>query len=86
LHDLKKKVKIMSATEIIENQFSGLQESLAEANRTLGALHILIKCAKAEAESANATDAARTLQMATALLIHGDIAGCGCDGVTFGKV
>jgi len=63
-----------------------MQESLAEANRTLGALHVLIKCAKAEAESANANDAARTLHMATILLNHGDIDGCGRDGITFGKV
>ena len=74
----------MSGTEILEKQMTEMRTELAEANQTLGALFVLIQCATAEAESANATDAARTLKMASNLALRGHVSG-GVGGIVFGR-
>jgi hypothetical protein len=50
-----------------------MQERLEELNRVIGATHVLVRCAKAEAASANARDAERTLKEADNLLMRGHI-------------
>jgi hypothetical protein len=67
-------------------QLAEMREELAAANRKFGALHVLIRCARAEAESANVLGAVRTLGMADGLITRGDISGCCCDGIKFGGV
>ncbi len=38
----------MDTTEILDNKITEMQESLKEANQTLGALHVLVRLALAE--------------------------------------
>jgi hypothetical protein len=62
-----------------------MREELAAANRTLGALHVLIRCAKAEADCcAGGTAAVRTLEMADNLILVGDISSQ-LTGIGFGR-
>jgi hypothetical protein len=74
---------VMSATEMLEGQNEAMRAELNEVHQMIGALHVLLKCAGAEAESANAPDAVRTIRMADNLLLRGGISER--DGVKFGS-
>ena len=74
----------METTEILDNKITEMQESLKEANQTLGALHVLVRLALAEADSAGAKDAVNTLNMADNLILRGHIQG-GINGIQFGR-
>ena len=63
----------MSGSELLESQLTRMQERLEELNRVIGAAHVLVRCAKAEAGAANASDAERTLSAADNLLMRGHI-------------
>ena len=76
----------MDAEEILDGKITEMQESLKEANQTLGALHVLVRLALAEADAANATDAVKTLNIADNLVLRGHInGGVGRGDVVFGR-
>jgi len=76
----------MDADEILDNKITEMQESLKDANQTLGALHVLIRLALAEAESAGATDAVKTLNMADNQILRGHLSGAINRGdIVFGR-
>lgn len=64
---------MMDATEILDSKITEILESRDEAQQALGALHVLVRLALAEAESAGAKDAVKTLKMADNLIIRGHI-------------
>jgi hypothetical protein len=65
----------MDATEILDGKITEILESRDESQQTLGALHVLVRLALAEAESAGAKDAVKTLNMADNLIIRGHLSG-----------
>jgi hypothetical protein len=73
-----------SLEEVVATQLSETREELASANKTLGGLRVLIRCALAEAESHGAVDAANTLKMADQLCGRGS--PYGFEAVKFGRI
>lgn len=76
----------MGNYQVLSEQIDKMTEDLKESHQTLGALHVLVRCALAEADSAGASDAAKTLRMADNLILRGHInAGTNHGDVVFGR-
>lgn len=76
----------MSNYQILSEQIEKLNEELKNGHQTIGALHVLVRVAIAEAESANATDACKTLNIADNLILRGYLHGGKHNGdIVFGR-
>jgi hypothetical protein len=72
--------------QVLSEQIEKDREDIKENQQTLGALHVLVRLALAEAESAGAKDAVKTLNMADNLILRGHLSGDkNFGGIVFGR-
>jgi hypothetical protein len=82
----RKELEIMGNYQILSEHIDKMQEGLKESQQVMGALHVLVRCALAEADSANAKDAVKTLKMADNLILRGHVSGGTHPGdIVFGR-
>jgi len=66
----------MSASELLDSKITEIQENLKEANQTLGALHVLVRLALADAKlDPHSKELVNILDMADNLILRGHISG-----------
>lgn len=76
----------MGNYQVLSEQIEKTIECLKEREQTLGALHVLVRLALAEAESAGAKDAVKTLHIADNLILRGHLNGGTHPGdIVFGR-
>lgn len=77
----------MSASELLDGKITQMQEDLKEANQTLGALHVLVRLALADAEAApHSKELVNVLHMADNLILRGHLSGSThIEDIVFGR-
>lgn len=77
----------MESSELIENVINKQQEDLCNANQTLGALHVLIRLALADAKmDPHSKELVNILKMADNLILRGHLSGGTYPGdIAFGR-